>query len=172
MSGLVGVRSPRSSLRTLVRDAMLLVAGCAVVGIAVNALRSDGIPLVQKTAYQILVPCPESTEHAPAIAATDPAVWQARTLLIDARSAADHRRWHPDGALHLPYDYLEPAPEEQVHRIAASGAGRVVVFGDGADPDCGEQLAHELAGAGIRNVFFLQGGAQSLQEAAAKRGAR
>jgi rhodanese-related sulfurtransferase len=167
MSGLVAAHVPRNAPRTIVRDALLVLGGCALLGIAVNALRSNGIPLVQETDYQILVPCPDGTGEAPAITATDPAIGQARTLLIDARAMADYDRWHPNGAVHLAYDYLEPAPAEQVHRIASSGARRVVVVGDGGDPDCGEQLARELAGAGIRNVSFVKGGARALQEATA-----
>jgi hypothetical protein len=170
--GLVAAAGRGSAPRAIVRDALAVTIACALVGIVVNLSRSNGIPLVQKTAYQILVPCPESTGRAPAIAAIDPAVWQACTLLVDARSSAEHRRWHPEGAMHLPYDFLEPATEKQVHHIASSGASRVVVFGDGADPDCGEQLAHELAGAGIRNVYYVQGGAQRLRAVAASRGAR
>jgi hypothetical protein len=46
----------------------------------------------------------------------------------------------------------------------------VVVFGDGGDPDSGEQLARELAGAGIRNVVFVAGGAPRLQAATLPRG--
>jgi len=167
----VAGRRPLHSLRTALRDALIVVLGGAATGATVNALRSHGIPFVQKTAYQILVPCPEGGGDAPAIAASDPAVWQARTLLVDARTAALHRRWHPRAALHVPFDYLEATPPAQVRRIAASGAARVVVFGDGGNPDSGEQLARELAGAGIRNVRFVEGGAARLEEAAATRGA-
>jgi hypothetical protein len=102
------------------------------------------------------------------MAASDPAIWDPRTLLVDARPAAEHAAWHPDRAVHLAFDYLAPAPKAEVSKIAASGATRVVVVGDGGDPDSGEQLARELAGAGIRNVFFVQGGAKALAEAAAK----
>jgi hypothetical protein len=127
--------------RVVVRDALIVVAACAAVGGIVNAARPHGIPLRQKTEYQILVPCPEGSGEAPGLAANDPSIWEARTLLVDARPAADFQRWH--------------------------GAARVVVFGDGADPDSGEQLARELAGGGIRNVFFVQGGAEPLRAAAA-----
>jgi hypothetical protein len=47
-----------------------------------------------------------------------------------------------------------------------------VVFGDGGNPDSGEQLAREIAGKGIRNVRFVEGGAPLLEKAAAVRGAR
>jgi hypothetical protein len=67
----------------------------------------------------------------------------------------------------VPFDYLTPTCAAEVRGIAASGASQVVVFGDGKDPDSGEQLARELAGLGIRNLRFVQGGAAALQAAAA-----
>lgn len=160
------------SLRATVRDALLVLAACAAVGVATNALRPGGIAFVQRSEYEILVPCPEGSGDAPAISADDPAVWGTRTLLVDARSAAEHQRWHPTGAIAVPFDYLEPTAPEQVRRIASSGATRVVVFGDGNNPDSGEQLAREIAGKGIRNVRFVEGGAARLEKAAAVRGAR
>ena len=160
------------SLRATVRDALLVLAACAAVGAATNALRPGGIAFVQRSEYEILVPCPEGSGDAPAISADDPAVWETRTLLVDARSAAEHQSWHPTGAIHVPFDYLEPTAPEQVRRIASSGAARVVVFGDGNNPDSGEQLAREIAGKGIRNVRFVEGGAARLEKAAAVRGAR
>lgn len=159
------------ALRTAVRDALVVLVACAGVGIATNALRPGGIAFVQRSPYQILVPCPEGSGDAQAIAAEDPAVWAARTLLVDARSAAAYGRWHPRQALSIPFDYLEPTSPESVHRIASSGATGVVVFGDGGAPDSGEQLAREIAGKGIRNVHFVQGGAPVLEKAAVLRGA-
>ena len=160
------------SLRATVREALLVLAACAAVGAATNALRPGGIAFVQRSEYEILVPCPEGSGDAHAIPADDPAVWDARTLLVDAGSPAEYQRWHPTGAIDVPFDYLEPTSPEQVRRIASSGAARVVVFGDGNDPDSGEQLAREITGKGIRNVGFVEGGAPLLEKAAALRGAR
>jgi hypothetical protein len=154
--------SGQGSLR-IVRDAALILLVSAALGVAVNLVRPQGIPFVQKTEYQILVPCPEGSGDAPAIAAEAPELRDARTLLVDARPAADHAKGHWPGAINLPFDYLEPAPKTEVKKIASSGATRVVVFGDGGDPDVGEQLARELAGAGIRNIFFVTGGAPALE---------
>jgi hypothetical protein len=160
------------SLRATVRDALFVLGVCAAVGATTNAIRPGGIAFVQRSEYEILVPCPEGSGDAPAISADDPAVWGTRTLLVDARSAAEHQRWHPTGAIAVSFDYLEPTAPEQVRRIASSGAARVVVFGDGNNPDSGEQLAREIAGKGIRNVRFVEGGAARLEKAAAVRGAR
>jgi hypothetical protein len=161
-----------AAARVVIRDTLVAILACAAVGAAFNLLRPHGIPFVQKTDYQILVPCPEGSGDAPAVAAEEPSIWAPRMLLVDARSADEHRRWHPEGALHLAFDYLAAAPKADVRRIAASGAARVVVFGDGGDPDTGEQLARELAGAGIRNVVFVAGGAQALRKAIHEGGQR
>jgi len=160
------------STRVAVRDALVVLVGCAAVGAATNALRPGGIAFVQRSAYEILVPCPEGSGDVQAIAAADPAVWEPRALLVDARSTAENKRWRPDQALSVPFDYLEPTSPELVRRIASSGASQVVVFGDGGDPDTGEQLAREIAGKGIRNVRFVEGGARHLEKAAALRGVR
>ena len=97
---------------------------------------------------------------------------RTRSRLTTPRCGTRAPRWHPTGAIAVPFDYLEPTSPEQVRRIASSGAGRVVVFGDGNNPDSGEQLAREIAGKGIRNVRFVEGGAPLLEKAAAVRGAR
>lgn len=161
-----------ATARTIARDALIVVAACTVVGATVNGVRANGIPYIQKTEYAILVPCPDGGGDAPGLDPHDATLWAPRTLLVDARSAADHQRWHPVAATHLAFDYLQPAAKDDVRRIASSGAARVVVFGDGANPDSGEQLARELAGAGLRNVFFVKGGADALAPVATARAAR
>lgn len=162
----VAILRPLHSLGIGLRDAFFVVLLGAGTSAGVNALRTAGIPFVQKTEYEILVPCPEGSGNVEPLASHDPRLADRRNLWIDARSPADHQRWHPTGARNVPFDYLEPTCAVEVRGIAASGASQVVVFGDGKDPDSGEQLARELAGRGIRNVRFVQGGAAALQTAA------
>jgi hypothetical protein len=157
---------PMHSLCVALRDALLIVLVCAATGMVANALRASGIPLLQKTEYEILVPCPEGSGNVQSLSAIDPMLADKRSLWVDARSPAEHQLWHPAGARNLPYDYLEPTSAAGVRAVAASGASQVVVFGDGKDPDSGEQLARELAGRGIRNLRFIQGGAAALQAVA------
>jgi hypothetical protein len=159
-------------LRIAARDAAMVLLTCAVMGGVVNALRPSGIAFLQRTEYDILVPCPEGSKDVQAVMVGDPGMGNKRSLFVDARGVAEHQRWHPDGALSVPFDYLEPTCAEQVRKIAASGAAQVVVFGDGKDPDSGEHLARELAGRGIRNVRFVQGGAPALEQASPFRGMR
>ncbi len=148
--------------RTLVEAAVVALAG-TVIALAFNALRPGRLPLVARTPYQTLVPCPEPGGPVEALDAGAPEVSSPRSFLIDARSQGEFEQHHLSGAVNVPYDWLDPVPEETLaelaRSIAASGATRVVVYGDGGRPDSGEHLGKEISGRGIKNVYFIYGGA-------------
>jgi hypothetical protein len=146
----------------VLRDAALIGAACALVALVVNAVRAGGIPLVRREPYPILVPCPEVRGEVTEIDAADPSVRDPATLLVDARPRHEHERWHLERAVNVPYDWLEPVAPAEVRAVAASLARRVVVYGDGLDPDSGRQLGVELSSKGIRNVLVVRGGAPAL----------
>jgi rhodanese-related sulfurtransferase len=142
---------------------VFLASSC--LGLVVNTLRRDGIPLYQTQPHEILVPCPETLGNAEAFDPQDPRVHSDRALWVDARSEGDYAAWHPSHARSIPYDFLLPTDASVIKALAASGAAHVVVYGDGANPDSGEQLAMELSGRGIKNVGYLRGGASALRAA-------
>jgi rhodanese-related sulfurtransferase len=88
--------------------------------------------------------------------------------VVDARSGAEFEAWHHPRARSIPFDYLEPVSKAHLDALLAARASAIVVYGDGADPDSGQELAKELAGLGLRNVFFVQGGAPALGGAEGK----
>ncbi len=145
----------------VVRDAVIIGGFFALLGLAVNLLRSDGLALVAEQPYEILVPCPEPLgEVFPA----DPSeLAMEGSLVIDARYPEDFQEWHYSGAMHVQWDELDPVPKEIVADLIKGGAKRIIVYGDARDPDSGRELARELAGRGARNVFFIEGGAPRLQ---------
>ena len=142
----------------VLRDSAIVVAVCAVVGILVNAARPEGIPLIQKSEYEIFVPCPEPVGSVNQIILPEFYRTGEDTFIIDARSRIDYEEWHYPGAANIPFNYLYPVEENTLGEIVSSGAKKVIVYGDGGDPDSGEELARELAGRGIRNVYYLEGG--------------
>lgn len=148
----------------ILRDAAVATLVCSAVGIAFNALRPSGIPFVASKAYEIFVPCPEPLGEVEGIEPSDPLIHDPKTLLVDARPKEEYEAWHLDGARNIPFDFLEALPDDVVRSLAASGAARVVVYGDGEDPDSGRELAREVAGRGVRNVFFVKGGAKALRK--------
>ncbi len=110
----------------------------------------------------VAAPCPEAAEEVEAISPDDPRIEQA--LLVDARAAESFESWHVEGARNVVYDILDPTPPEVIHELAAKDASVIVVYGDGDDPDSGEELARDLASQGVENVYFIQGGASVLRD--------
>ena len=154
---------------TVFRDAALVVVLGAGLAFATNGLRRQRkLPLIARSSPEILVPCPEVRGDAAAVAPGEVRVREAGVALIDARESDAYTRWHLPGAISLPFDYLEPPSPDAVKRVLATRARRVLVYGDGADPDSGEQLARALAGRGIRNLAFVKGGAPALQRGGAR----
>ena len=156
-----------------VRDSLLVVSIASAVALLVNGfLNPNGIPLIAEDEYETLVPCPEPGGKVTPVAAMECLKAPERTFWIDARSEEDFHHWHHPQAVNVTYDYLDPTPKdiikELVHKIARSKAQRVFVYGDGDDPDTGEQLGREISGKGIRNVYFITGGARALHEQAEK----
>jgi hypothetical protein len=158
-----------TGLGSTVRDSLVVLSVATAVSLFVNGfLNPNGIPIIAERAYEILVPCPEPGGVVTPVNAIESLTGSERVFWMDARSAADFKRWHHPQAANVAYDYLDPTPnhiiEELARKIARSKAQRVFVYGDGDNPDTGEQLAREISGKGIRNVFFIKGGAPALRE--------
>ncbi len=150
----------------LLGDALIAVTVALASGALFNLLRPTPLPWVAKRAPELHVPCPEERGEAAAASPTEPLLRRPEegTLLIDARSAEEFSRWHLPEAKNLPYDFLEPIDQEQLRALGAFGARQLFVYGDGGDPDSGRALADELAGKGLRNVRYVEGGAPALEE--------
>ncbi len=165
-----GDGEPRSDspavLRRTIWEALIVAVLGALVALLVNAIRPAGLPLVTTVPYETLVPCPEPGGPVLALAPGDPALASPRSFLIDARAADEYAAHHLPGAVNITYDWLDPLPEttlaELSRAIAASRAAKVVVYGDGGRPDSGEHLGKEISGRGIKNVFYMHGGAPAL----------
>jgi rhodanese-related sulfurtransferase len=144
------------------REAALIAGACAAVAAGSNAVRRERLPLVQKEAYPLVVPCPETHGTAEGLAASDPRLAEKGVLLVDARAGAAFQAWHAPGAMSIVYDFLDPVSDAAVQALLKSRASMVAVYGDGGEPDSGRELARELSGKGVRNVVFVRGGAKAL----------
>jgi len=149
------------------RDALLATSVSAIVALLVNLVHSEPLDYFADQDYEILVPCPEPVGEVSSLQVQDPLLLAEESYIVDARPASQYQRWHFRYAVNVTYDYLEPTPERVLQKIAQeiakSRVNRVVVYGDGDTPDTGEQLAKELSGKGIKNVFFVVGGAPAIQ---------
>jgi hypothetical protein len=155
-------------LLTALRDALLVTAAASLLGATVNAtVHPEPITFIAEKGYDVMVPCPEPGGPVDALEPADPRVSAKSTLIVDARPKGELEAWRVDGAVNIPYDWLDPTPEEKIaelaKEIAASRAHHVVVYGDGGDPDTGEWLGKELSAKGIKHVCFVKGGAEALK---------
>jgi rhodanese-related sulfurtransferase len=153
-------------LRLALRQALAILALSAIFALLVNMVRPDGLKLVADKPYETLVPCPESGGPITALAPDQARADLAASFFVDARDLAAWVAGHQPGAVSIPYDYLEPTSPELIKALAQnilkSGKRRVVVYGDGDAADAGVQLAKEISAAGIKNVYFVHGGAPAL----------
>jgi hypothetical protein len=162
--------SPRVSRACL--EAAAIGLSAALVALAFNFVRPGGLPLMASAPYETLVPCPEPGGEVTAWAPEAAMAERSGTALIDARGREAFAAFHLPGALSVPYDWLDPTPDGRLHElvrtVAASGAQRVLVYGDGGRPDSGEYLAREISGRGIKNVGFVRGGLPALRAGRAR----
>jgi rhodanese-related sulfurtransferase len=151
-----------------VRDASIVVVAAVAMGLVSNLVRhKEKLSWIQTTPYDLLVPCPEPVGQAQTIQAGSPLILDRTSLVIDARAATDYAEWHIEHAINVPFDWLGPPVQDDVTRvtqvITRSNAKRVIVYGDGDNPDSGREWARLLSGGGIRNVNFIEGGAPALR---------
>jgi len=152
----------KTNMLGIVRDALIVLVLSAAVALAFNALRPEGIDLLAKQDYAIFVPCPEPMGEAEPMEPSQIRWNSTQDLIVDSRAPSEYARWHAQGSRNVAYDYLEPVSDRTLKELAATGAKRVIVIGDGGQPDTGELLARELAGRGLKNVYYLAGGVRAI----------
>lgn len=154
-------------MRIALRDATRVTGACFAVGLLVNLVHPEGIPFIASQEYEIFAPCPEPGGEVTPVAADAPVLLADDTFVVDARPESHFKDWRFGRPINVPYDYLEATPKATLRHlaktIAQSRARRVVVYGDGDMPDTGELLAREISANGIKNVFFVEGGAPALR---------
>ena len=153
------------SFWVIVRDAVIVVVVCSVMALAFNALRPGGLEFIATKDYEVFVPCPEPVGEAEAIDAADVLWYSDQELVLDSRVRSDYESWHPAGARSVPYDFLEAVPDDVVRELSRTKARRIVVIGDGLDPDTGRELARELSGRGLKNMYYIPGGIEAVRSA-------
>ncbi|HOX41975.1 MAG TPA: rhodanese-like domain-containing protein [Myxococcota bacterium] len=145
-------------------QSVLLSGGAAALGLAVNALRPGGLPLVAEEPYAIYKDCPLLTKEAQAVTPEALEADLGGLVVVDARPAKEAAAGRPVGALPVPFDLLDPVDPGVVAELRARGPGRVLVVGD-TEIDSGRLLAGELAEAGLQGVRYLKGGFPAWRQA-------
>jgi rhodanese-related sulfurtransferase len=129
--------------------AFALVAAGALLGIAVNAARSDGVPL---TSFQSPAACSAGEAAPPELEPAQASALCGRpgVIIADVRPAAAYAEGHVADAVHLPCD---SAGQVAAGRVAQ--AQLVVVYGNSTEE--ARPVAVTLAQRGIQ-VAVIKGG--------------
>lgn len=138
--------------KTLIQS-FLLVAMAVAAGLAVNALRPDGLPLAVATPSAVNLPG-ESGE----IAVKDALLLFAsnRALFVDARSEFEFADGHIQGAVNIPVDDFEALFPKLAERFQNKDA--IITYCDGERCPLSTDLAEKLTARGVKNVYVLKNG--------------
>ena len=149
----------------ILRNAIFATLISALMAMAVNVAHPSGIDWFAKSEYEILVPCPETSGEVLPFEADKLFPAQKGNVLVDSRQKELFSQSSVPESINIPFDYLEPVSEQAVKTLLKKKAKKIIQIGDGENPDSGEQLAKELAGSGIRNVYFVPGGIEKARQA-------
>ncbi len=139
--------------RTALRQAFIILTLSAVLGFTFNALRPNGLPVLQ--AQQSMV---EVSEAEGTIALKDALVlsMSGRALFLDARSHWEYEQGHIQGALPAPPEDFEYTLE--LYRPKLEAAENIITYCDGELCELSHELAAKLRDAGLANVYVLKNG--------------
>lgn len=140
-------------LRKTLMQSFLLVTVAVVAGLAVNALRPDGLPLAGAAPSAVTLPADKTD-----IALKDAVVLSLskRAVFLDARTGFEFADGHIQGAVSVPVDDFErifPGIEKDL-----AGKDAVIAYCDGEHCPLSGELAGKLAARGVKNVYVLKNG--------------
>jgi len=144
-------------------QAITIILLSGVFGLAVNGLRADGIPLVERWQEKVLNE--QLTGGLPAVSLKQAKEAHANgdALFVDARDAPFYEEGHIPGAVSLPVQDFEMVfPRLQGQLLAAS---RVITYCDGASCEMSVELTEKLLFAGLEHVEIFTGGVQQWKAA-------
>lgn len=133
-----------------------VIALSIVLALIVNGMRPERLPLVMPFPPQY--ECPSRITVGLAIKAEEALSRSGRgqILFVDARAREVFEKGHIEGAINLPYSFLDPVPVEALASLRNSG--EVVVYCNSSHLERSRLMAGELADAGLKSVFYLEGG--------------
>ena len=148
--------------RSLLQSIGIVILSGAL-GIAVNALRAEGIPLVERWQEKVLNE--QLTGGLPAVSLKQAkeAHESGDALFVDARDPEFFEQGHIPGAVSLPVRDFESVFPRLKEKLRA--APRVITYCDGASCEMSVELTEKLLFADIEYIEIFTGGIQQWQGA-------
>ena len=133
-----------------------VIAFSAVIAVIVNGAREVSLPLIMP--FQPEYHCSSGMEAGPVLTpeAALASFGKAGAVFVDARAGEDYGKGHIQGAVNIPYSFLEPLPEDAMNRLKTYRI--VVVYCDTREGQRSKLMAGEIYRSGIKGAFYLEGG--------------
>ncbi len=140
-------------------QALCILALSAVLGLGINCIRPDGIPLVHATASAVQLDANDGE-----IAIKDAAMLflSHRAVFLDARSQMEFEDGHIQGALAAPVEDFDDVYEEIAPKLKT--AEMIITYCDGERCPLSHELAKRLKTRGFDNVYVLKNGWKLWQD--------
>jgi rhodanese-related sulfurtransferase len=133
-----------------------VIAFSTVLALIVNGIRVEKLPLVAPfpPEYQ----CPSQMTEGLAVQVEEALSRHGREqiLFVDARSGESFDRGHIEGAVSVPYSFLDPVPADAVALLRKSRD--IIVYCNTRHAERSRLMAGELSDAGLKGVYYLEGG--------------
>jgi rhodanese-related sulfurtransferase len=138
--------------------ALIVLVFSVSLAFVVNALRSDGIPPVMPFPPEYQCPSfvesgqPLSVKQALNLRALNP----SSVIFVDARPPELFDAGHIEGAVSIPYSFLDPVSSKNVQKLKRYG--NVIIYCNNRDAEMSGLMAGELSRQGLEGVVYLEGG--------------
>jgi rhodanese-related sulfurtransferase len=151
-------------MRSIITQALVIIALAAVIGVLSNALRADHVPWIaqKRDITTVQVPPPDSAKVVPGspypILIKTEQVEMHRgkdAVVIDARLPELYAQGHIPGAVNIPFENLD---SYQRALDAVSKDTTVIIYCDGGDCELSYDLAEYMIQHGYQKVFEYEGG--------------
>jgi rhodanese-related sulfurtransferase len=159
----------------MIRNAIVLVIISAVVGLAVNAVSPNRIPIIGQyralsTGTGPVVP-PEATAGDPPFIDINIAQLEFGThssMFVDAREPEDFVCGTIPGSINIPFEQLPDSNVDQYIDSSLNHTGKdtpIIIFCSGEECDLSLQLARNMVHGGYTHLSVFFGGAREWEKA-------
>jgi rhodanese-related sulfurtransferase len=134
--------------------AVLVFSG--IVAFVTNAARDDRLPLVMPFPPSYQCPSYEKPGLPVALRMALNLYGRPGTVFIDARKGGPFEQGHIEGAISIPYSFVEPISKESLDGLR--GFISIVVYCNRKDSETSKLMAGEIAQTGFKGVVYLEQG--------------
>ncbi|MGE0087281.1 MAG: rhodanese-like domain-containing protein [Desulfococcaceae bacterium] len=141
--------------KTIWQTAAIVLIGFAI-SIALNSVRTNGIPLVGDWSPEARITDKSGTSLIVSPEEVKNLFDAGQVLFLDARSGADYESGHIQGALNLPWQEFDDYFDRIMHQLPEDRT--IVTYCEGETCELSKDLARALIEMGFANVRVLVNG--------------